>query len=157
MQRKPFVCELTTPTKNIVTDVLFLRQKSVLITEDEDLGHLCQTLIGTLAGYPTGVGLAAIQIGITKRAFVMWPQYSIQQFYFFANPVITKQRRSQTLIEGCLSLPGISRRVERPEMITVKGINEHRMPVRMKFEGLEAAIVCHECDHLDGILIIDKQ
>jgi peptide deformylase len=126
------------------------------MTKDDDLVHLCQTLIDTLRGHRTGVGLSAIQIGIPKRAFVIFPIYS-RQFYFFANPVITKQRRSQALMERCLSLPGISRKVERPEMITVKGLNEHRAPVKMKFEGIEAAIVCHECDHLDGILIIDKQ
>lgn len=100
-----------------------------------------------------GVGLAAPQVGILKRIAVIdvgdGPIVII-------NPEILKMEGSQIDSEGCLSIPGKQEDVERPEIVTVKAINEHGEEITICGEGLLARALCHEIDHLDGILFIDK-
>jgi peptide deformylase len=100
-----------------------------------------------------GVGLAAPQVGILKRIAVIdvgdGPMVII-------NPEILEVKGSQIANEGCLSIPGTQKNVERPETITVKALNENGEEVVIHGEGLLARALCHEIDHLDGILFIDK-
>ena len=88
-----------------------------------------------------GVGLAAPQIGVLKRIVVMDTD---DNQHVLINPQILEVSGEQTGYEGCLSIPGKSGIVTRPDYVKVKG------------EGLLARCICHECDHLDGILYSDK-
>ncbi len=100
-----------------------------------------------------GVGLAAPQVGILKRIAVIdvgnGPITVI-------NPEIVEMKGSQLDNEGCLSIPGTQKNVERPEKVTVKAMNENGEDIVIEGEGLFARALCHEIDHLDGILFIDK-
>ncbi len=101
-----------------------------------------------------GVGLAAPQIGMMRRMFVAEPQEG--EVYCFVNPEIVEMEGSQTGDEGCLSVPGYQGTVERPERIRIKGLDRDGNPQEFDFEGWEAIVMCHEFDHLEGILYIDK-
>lgn len=100
-----------------------------------------------------GVGLAAPQVGILKRIAVIdvgdGPITII-------NPEIVEMQGAQLANEGCLSIPGTQKNVERPEKVTVKALNEEGEEIVIQGEGLLARALCHEIDHLDGILFIDK-
>ena len=99
-----------------------------------------------------GVGLAAPQVGILKRIVVIdvgeGPLVLI-------NPVITQTSGEQTGEEGCLSLPGKSGVVTRPNLVTVKAWNENMDEITVTGEGLLARAICHECDHLEGIMYVE--
>lgn len=99
-----------------------------------------------------GVGLAAPQVGILKRIVVIdvgeGPLVLI-------NPMITQTDGKQTGEEGCLSYPGKSGVVTRPNVVTVKAWNENMEEITVTGEGLLARAICHECDHLDGIMYVE--
>ncbi len=100
-----------------------------------------------------GVGLAAPQVGILKRIVVIdvgdGPMVLI-------NPVILKQSGEQTGYEGCLSVPGKSGVVTRPDKVTVKAFDENMKEITVTGKELLARAICHECEHLDGIVFVDK-
>ncbi|MCB2297007.1 peptide deformylase [Clostridium tagluense] len=100
-----------------------------------------------------GIGLAAPQVGTLKRIIVIdvgdGPMALI-------NPEILEMQGSKISNEGCLSIPGVQKNVERPEKVTVKAINEKAEEIIINGEGLLARALCHEIDHLDGILFVDK-
>ena len=100
-----------------------------------------------------GVGLAAPQIGILRRFCVIDVWDGIIELI---NPVITETVGKQTGNEGCLSLPGRSAAVTRPMKVTVRAQNRFGENFTITGEGLLARALCHEIDHLDGILYIDK-
>ena len=100
-----------------------------------------------------GVGLAAPQIGILRRFCVIDVGDGIIELI---NPVITETVGKQTGNEGCLSLPGRSATVTRPMKVTVRAQNRFGENFTITGEGLLARALCHEIDHLDGILYIDK-
>lgn len=101
-----------------------------------------------------GVGLAAPQVGILKRVFVI-DVYDDYGPRVFINPEILETKGSQVGEEGCLSVPGISEEVDRPYYVKVKAINEKGEEFVLEAEELLARAVCHENDHLDGVLFID--
>lgn len=100
-----------------------------------------------------GVGLAAPQVGILKRIIVI----DVGEGCFaLINPEILETKGEYVDIEGCLSIPGNQGEVRRPEYVKVKGLNEKGQEVILEGSGLLARAFCHEIDHLDGILFIDK-
>ncbi len=101
-----------------------------------------------------GVGLAAPQVGILRRMFVAEPEPD--RVYYFINPEITETSGEQECTEGCLSVPGYFGTVKRPEKIHIKGLDFDGNPVEYDFEGFDADVMCHEYDHLDGILFTEK-
>lgn len=101
-----------------------------------------------------GVGIAAPQVGILKRIFVI-DIYDDTGLKVFINPEILETSGSQLGEEGCLSLPGRSENVERPNYVKVKATNEKGEEFILEGEELLARAICHENDHLDGILYID--
>ena len=101
-----------------------------------------------------GVGLAAPQVGIMRRMFVAEPEPG--RLYYFVNPEITMMEGSVEGEEGCLSVPGKGGVVERPQKITIKGLDRDGNPQEYTFEDFDARVMCHEFDHLNGILYIDK-
>jgi peptide deformylase len=108
-----------------------------------------------------GVGLAAPQIGVLQRFFVVeLPEDEEidqpRQTYILFNPEIVKGRGEQIGYEGCLSIPGYVGEVARYEQITIKGMDEKGQAVRLKIEEYLARVFQHEIDHLDGILYTDR-
>lgn len=101
-----------------------------------------------------GVGLAAPQIGIMRRMFVAEPEPG--KVFYFVNPELVTLEGSQESEEGCLSLPGYVGLVERPEKIKIRGLDRQGEMQEFDFEGFEAIVMCHEFDHLEGILYKDK-
>ncbi len=99
-----------------------------------------------------GIGLAAPQIGISKRLIVAEVENITVKL---ANPKIIDVKGSDNMPEGCLSVPDITVNVRRPIGITVKGLNEEGRAVEIRTKGLLARVLQHEIDHLNGKLIID--
>lgn len=102
-----------------------------------------------------GVGLAAPQVGILKRIFVI-DVYDGEGLRVFINPEILETSGAVKDQEGCLSIPEVQGLVERPEYVKVKALNEKGEEFILEAHGLLARAVCHENDHLDGVLFIDK-
>lgn len=100
-----------------------------------------------------GVGLAAPQVGILKRMMVI--EVEEGNPVVFINPEITKAEGEQFGLEGCLSIPGKTGMVRRPQKIRVKAYDLDMKEFELEVENLFARAVCHECDHLDGKLYID--
>ena len=100
-----------------------------------------------------GVGLAAPQVGILRRYCVVDVGDGLIELI---NPVILEQIGSQIGPEGCLSVPGESGTVERPMSVTVRAQDRNGKTFTVTAEGFKARAFCHEIDHLDGILYIDK-
>lgn len=101
----------------------------------------------------SGVGLAAPQVGILKRIVVIDIGDGLVELI---NPVVVETKGSQIGNEGCLSIPGYSAPVERPEYVKVKALNRKGEEIIVEGKDLMAVALCHETDHLDGILYIDK-
>ena len=112
--------------------------------------------MGELMNDAIGVGLAATQLGILHRVLVfrVHPQAPVAAL---VNPELEWAGREQeTLEEGCLSLPGVHVQVERPVYVRVRARDEHGEPVLVEASGLEARVIQHEMDHLDGVLVLDR-
>jgi peptide deformylase len=103
-----------------------------------------------------GVGLAATQVGVLQRLFVFQPA-DADDVTTIVNPEIT-ERTSETDMaeEGCLSLQGVLVPVERAVGVTIEGRDVAGSPLRLELEDMDARVVQHELDHLDGVLIIER-
>ena len=131
-----------------------LRKRSREVTEfDGRLGELLDDMRETMIA-ADGVGLAAPQVGVLKRAVVISPDG--RDFYEFVNPLIVSSSGRQICREGGLSVPGVSGEVERPKKIEVLAYDRNGKRFVLNAEGFLANICCHEFDHLDGVLFIDK-
>ena len=100
-----------------------------------------------------GCGLAAPQVGVLKQIVTIDVDDGNQ--YVLINPEITAADGSQTGYEGCLSLPGKSGIVTRPNYVKVKALNENMEPYELEGEGLLARAICHECAHLEGQMYVE--
>ena len=100
-----------------------------------------------------GCGLAAPQVGVLKQIVTIDVDDGNQ--YVLINPEITATDGSQTGYEGCLSLPGKSGIVTRPNYVKVKALNENMEPYELEGEGLLARAICHECAHLEGRMYVE--
>ena len=130
-----------------------LRKKSFEVTDFGEKTHqllndMKETLIKA-----DGVGLAAPQVGVLRRVFII----KIEDLYYeCVNPIITKQSGKQTGTEGCLSVKGKWGEVTRPNKVTLKALDRNGKPYTVNAEGFLARAICHEYDHLDGIVYVDK-
>ncbi len=126
------------------------------ITEvNERLEELAEDMLETMYD-AEGVGLAAPQVGILKRIVVIDISPERDQPLVLLNPVIESSDGSQTGWEGCLSVPGKSGVVTRPNVVKVRAQNLKLEPISFEAEGFLARAVCHELDHLDGHLYVEK-
>ncbi|MDF2987850.1 MAG: peptide deformylase [Eubacterium sp.] len=131
-----------------------LRKKSRPVTAvNDDIRKLLDDMADTMYNTRNGAGLAAPQIGILKRLVVMDMGQGLLKL---VNPVIVKQEGSQEVIEGCLSIPNIMGKLIRPAKVTVRALDENGKEMELTAAGELAKCFCHEIDHLDGILYIDK-
>ena len=102
--------------------------------------------------YFCGIGLAAPQIGISKKLIVACAE---KRTIKLANPEIIDISGSDNMVEGCLSIPDVTVDIKRPFEVVVKGLNEKGKNIEIKLKGLLARVLQHEIDHLEGRLIID--
>ena len=103
-----------------------------------------------------GVGLAAPQVGVSKRILIASPTMTPGEEYVFVNPEIMEAKGRELGIEGCLSLPGISGEIPRAKVIRFRAQDRHGKSVEMNIKDFFARIIQHELDHLNGILLIDR-
>lgn len=133
-------------------DELLRKRSREIETVDNKIRELAMDMVETMYKFD-GVGLAAPQVGILKRIIVVdigeGPKVYI-------NPVIKKSTGMQTGEEGCLSSPNTFGNVDRPETVVVEAFDLDGKHIKVKAKGLEAVVLCHEIDHLDGILFLDK-
>jgi len=124
--------------------------------------RLIRDLKDTLQADPDGVGLAAPQINVHQRAVVvclgseMDGKWRAGPPKVFINPQIIEAGDERKDFDGCLSFPGLYGETKRPHYLRVTGMEEDGQPFDRIFEGLNAVLVHHEIDHLDGVLFIDR-
>lgn len=129
-----------------------LRQKAREVPRiTSNIIKLLDNMRDTMYAYK-GVGLAAPQIGVSKRVIVVDVGEGLIEMI---NPVIMETRGEMVDIEGCLSLPDLVGEVKRAAVVRVKGLNRAGEEIEIKAEGFAARAFQHEIDHLDGILFID--
>ena len=129
-----------------------LRKKSRPVTDfNERLWTLLDDMYETMKD--GGVGIAAPQVGVLRRAVVIDVGEGKHEL---VNPVIVEQSGDQCGGEGCLYIPGQYGLVHRPAQLRLKAQDRYGKPFELEAEGYFAVAVCHEVDHLDGILFIDK-
>ena len=120
------------------------------------LRKLVHDMIETMQVAP-GIGLAAPQVGVDLRVAVV--DLSVgedpEQLHVLINPEIVQRRGQETDVEGCLSLPGITDKVERPTHVRIKAFDPAGNPFELEADDWLARAICHELDHLDGILFVD--
>jgi len=133
-----------------------LRASAVPVERFDDVLQSEVARMGELMHDALGVGLAATQVGILHRVLV-FKAYEDDPLAALVNPEIEwHSEELESANEGCLSLPGVHVEVERPARVRVRGQDEHGKPVEIEAEGLQARVIQHEVDHLDGILILDR-
>jgi peptide deformylase len=112
--------------------------------------------MGELMHDALGVGLAATQLGVLHRVLV-YRAYADDPLRALVNPVLEWQSEElEATEEGCLSLPGVHVEVERPVQVRVRAQDETGQELEIEAEGLEARVIQHEIDHLNGVLILDR-
>ncbi len=116
----------------------------------------------TLAAHPEGIGLAAPQINVHKRVVIVrlgirdHPVEERQAPLALVNPVICRAGEERRDFDGCLSFPGLYGETVRPHFLCVSWLDETGTPHKRDFTGLNAVLVHHEIDHLEGVLFIDR-
>lgn len=135
-------------------DPVLRKEARVVEVVNEKIKVLVDDMVETMYD-ADGVGLAAPQIGILKRIIVV-DIYDETGVKVLINPEITEQKGEQVEIEGCLSVPGESGTVKRPAYVKVKGLNRDGDEAVYEATDLLARAFCHEIDHLNGVLFIDK-
>ena len=102
-----------------------------------------------------GVGLAAVQVGVLKRAIVI-DLYDENGPMKLVNPIIIKEKGEQEVEEGCLSFPNKYAKMIRPKEVVVEALDENGKKIKIKAKDLLAQALAHEIDHLNGIVFVDK-
>ena len=140
-----------------------LRRKSVEVKDiNQDVRRIVKDLIDTMNYYEHSVGISAPQIGENLRIICVdvsrSPHYKKKNhgLLVLINPVIVCENGEKVVREGCLSVPDFVGYVKRRRFITVKGITPQEEEVEIEAKHLEAVVIQHEIDHLDGILFIDR-
>lgn len=133
-----------------------LRKKARPVDKiDERILTLLDDMVETMYD-AEGVGLAAPQVGVLRRVVVMDIGDEGDGLVELINPEIVEYEGEQVGAEGCLSVPGLTGQVKRPLRVVVKGLNRQGEEIEIVGSELLARALCHETDHLDGILYIDK-
>ena len=112
--------------------------------------------MGRLLDDAIGVGLAATQVGVVHRLLVYRVAQDAQLAALINPEVEWSGRETESMEEGCLSLPRVLVDVDRPVHVRVRALNERGEPILIEASGLEARVIQHEIDHLDGVLILDR-
>lgn len=124
---------------------------------DDEIRRLVEDMAETMYA-AEGVGLAANQIGVLKRIFVIdiAGEDEPSDLKVFINPEILETEGSQSMTEGCLSFPGAREDIKRAEQVRVRALGVDGKPFEFEATGLLAVAIQHENDHINGVLMIDK-
>ncbi len=138
-------------------DKILKQKASPVAAIDGDLQKLIDDMIETMYAAP-GVGLAAPQVGVSKRLAVIdiSTKGTDMPLLVLINPVFLLKEGSTEFEEGCLSLPEYTAKVERAEKVVVRTTDRRGKEIEIEAEGLLAIALQHEIDHLDGLLLIDR-
>ncbi len=134
-------------------EILYKKSKEVE-NIDERIQTLIDDMIETMHKY-NGVGLAGVQVGVLKRVIVI-DLYDDKGPIVLINPKIIKTKGEQEVEEGCLSFPNRFAKVVRPAEVTAEYLDRDGKKVKIKAKELLAQAICHEFDHLEGEVFIDK-
>ncbi len=141
----------------IIGDPVLSRKADPVERVDEAVVRLARDMVETLHAAP-GIGLAAPQVGVGRRVIVV--DLSVGEdpdaLHILVNPEIVAKEGESVCEEGCLSVPEIREKVARPYRVVVRGLDLEGRPVEIEGEDLLARAFCHEIDHLDGILFVEK-
>ncbi len=130
-----------------------LAKKSREVTEfNKKLHDLLDDMKETMYNFD-GVGIAGVQVGTLRRVFIIELE---ERAIEFVNPVILEKRGEQIGTEGCLSVEGESGYVERPEYVKLEAYDRYGEKFIFEAEGFSAVVICHEYDHLEGVLFTEK-
>ena len=135
-------------------EILKKKSKPVELIDDK-IQELIDDMLETMHKQD-GVGLAAVQVGVLKRVIVIDTYEEGDQVYVFINPEIIDSKGEREVEEGCLSFPNKYAKVIRPEEVTIKALNREGKEITLTATGLLAQAICHEIDHLNGIVFVDK-
>lgn len=137
-------------------DPVLKKPASPVARVDDEIRKLIDDMAETMYA-ADGVGLAAPQVGVSKRIVVIdtSPRQEGQRLLHLVNPVIVKAEGETTYTEGCLSVPGEAEEVERAAKVWVKALDRDGKPIEIEGEGLLGIALQHELDHLDGVLFVD--
>lgn len=132
-----------------------LKKKSREVEQiDDRMQELIDDMIETMHKY-NGVGLAAVQVGILKRLLVI-DLYDDTGVIVMINPIIIKEKGEQEVDEGCLSFPNKFAKVIRPKEVVAEYTNREGKRMKIKAKDLLSQAICHEVDHLNGEVFVDK-
>jgi peptide deformylase len=135
-------------------DVALRMKAKEVIAFDDDLADLAERMTELMAD-AQGVGLAATQVGLLQRLFVF--EHDEDGPHAVVNPrIVDRSGETEVDSEGCLSLEGIRVPVERSVKVTLEGLDTKGEKLELVLEGMNARVVQHELDHLDGVLILDR-
>ncbi len=134
-------------------EILKKKSREIEIIDDK-IQQLIDDMIETMHKY-NGVGLAAVQVGILKRVVVI-DTYEDDGPIALINPVILKTKGEREVEEGCLSFPNKFAKVIRPEEVVAEYTDRNGKRIKVKAKELLAQAICHELDHLDGEVFVDK-
>ena len=135
-----------------------LRQAARPVTRvDEEVRALIDDMAETMYD-AKGCGLAATQIGVMLRVFVIdvAGEEEPSDLRAFVNPEIVSAEGTQVWEEGCLSFPGVTEEIKRAERVKVRALDREGQPFELEADGLMAVAIQHETDHLDGVVMLDK-
>ena len=123
---------------------------------DDALRELADDMVETMLAAP-GVGLAAPQIGVETRLAIVDTSVGRdpKALHILVNPRVVEEDGREIDAEGCLSIPGLTEKIGRPERVRVAAQTLDGKTVEIETEGFEARAFCHEIDHLDGVLFVD--
>ena len=135
-------------------DEILKKKSREVDTIDEKIQTLIDDMIETMYKF-NGVGLSAVQVGILKRVVVIDIDDGTG-VKVLINPKITKTKGEQEVEEGCLSFPNQYARLIRPKEVTVEALDRNGKKITIKAKDLLAQAIAHECDHLDGVVFVDR-
>ena len=134
-------------------EILKKKSREIEVIDDK-LQILIDDMIETMHKY-NGVGLAAVQVGVLKRVLVI-DLYDDKGAIVLINPEIIKTKGEQEVEEGCLSFPNQFAKIIRPMEVVVEALDRNGKKIKIKAKELLAQAICHEVDHLNGEVFIDK-
>ena len=134
-------------------EILSKRSREIEVIDDK-IKELAQDMIDTMHKWD-GVGLAGPQVGVLKRIIVI-DLYEEGTQFILINPVLVSQKGEQEVDEGCLSFPNKFGKVVRPKEVVVEALDLDGCKVTLKAQDLLAQALCHEIDHLNGVVFVEK-
>ena len=134
-------------------EILSKRAREIEVIDDK-IKELAQDMLETMHKWD-GLGLAGPQVGVLKRIIVI-DLYEENTQFVLINPVIVSQKGKQEVDEGCLSFPNKFGKVDRPKEVVVEALDLDGIKVKLQAKDLLAQALCHEIDHLNGIVFTEK-